>query len=116
MAPLGCWTSCVRPAIGSLATITFGEPPARATEIVSPFGDSNETSSVPACVTIIDGTTMFCDAARERGPGSRRRRGDERGREGERGEGDAAHATEDARPAARVQRPKRVINRRHIVL
>ena len=49
----------MRPAIGSLATITFGEPPARATEMVSPVGDSNETSSVPACVTIIDGTTMF---------------------------------------------------------
>ena len=36
-----------------------GAPPALATEIAPATGDSNETSSVPARVTSIDGTTML---------------------------------------------------------
>ena len=59
MAPSGCWTSCVWPAAGSLATTTRGGPPARATEMVPAGGDSNDRSSVPAWVTIIDGITVF---------------------------------------------------------
>ena len=59
IAPFGCCRSCVRPATGSFETTTRGAAPLRATEIVFPFGDSKETSSVPALVRSIDGTTMF---------------------------------------------------------
>src|SRR5579862_6444812 len=57
MAPFGCWTSCVRWAPASLATTTVGVPWLRATEMVSPVGDSNETSTVSACVTSMAGIT-----------------------------------------------------------
>src|SRR3954467_4238734 len=46
--------------MGSPVTIALPAAPPREIEIVPPTGDSHETSSVPACVTIVDGTTAFC--------------------------------------------------------
>ena len=40
-------------------TTAFGAALLRETEIVPAAGDSKDASSVPACVTIVAGTTMF---------------------------------------------------------
>ncbi len=46
-------------ALGSPDTIAFAAPLFRDTEIVPPTGESHEASWLPACVTMIDGTTVF---------------------------------------------------------
>ncbi len=45
--------------MGSPVTSVFAGALLRDTEIVPPTGASHETSSVPACVTITDGTTVL---------------------------------------------------------
>ena len=57
--------------MGSPDTIVLPAALFREMEIVPPTGASHELSSVPACVTMIDGTTVFPDAARQRRPGGR---------------------------------------------
>src|SRR5205085_3450635 len=57
IAPLGCCTSCVCPALGSPGTIVCGGPPLRETTIVPAVGESHDASSVPLCVTRSEGTT-----------------------------------------------------------
>ena len=47
------------PRSGRPDATTFAAPSLRETEIVPPVGESNAASSVPAWVTISDGTTMF---------------------------------------------------------